>query len=1549
MNAYTIAQAGGVAPLGESDPRMDEVSTRHYRHPALGDRVVIRLVPQTLRQADDLSMEFHGFLPPETATTVGRQLRKGLGFPAWALVHDPARGSLALAVVKEFRAQARIARSRPGAAKEGFCEIAARLAASVPHFLPSFFEEAGRVFLESGNAGMAIQMFGKAREAEKVHALSVDETLRRESFLEFALAGAISVKALTAYAQDLARERSAEEAYGQYRELCLRRTLGGMPPWAAMLKDLNKLAKAAGLDAVAEEMAFVAEILGSASLARAPIEFWSTARASVKELCRQSPARAIAVLKLKPSFSGNRLKHGQSWLELLEGWGLTRLLTDLDNQALAPGEAADWLSGVQSAFADYNSPPNPEALFGLVRRMAPRLQEEGRAVTLKTGWRQLDLDLAELMLELEIPVKVESSLGYPIDFPSWAGYSGAERRRDPVLAGQHAQLRAILLNSLDRHTGNPAFEAAAAGRPGWAQLRRLWLTAQVDELEQGALPALKSLLDRWEGYQLPQMLVAYPELCRRVRGLPVANLLARTLRGFLTEELRWPALEQAVTELSPDGKTELGFDGYFPNLVVTTKTRAIAVGRDGILARHDIRLPQGARLQSVYFIGGQFLTSYYHNYQEHSAWSGGQPVTMRGYRSNALSSPAAELPGIGLTYGARAVQGGDSEVPSPPGRFYSDGQTCWVHEWADGKERLREVDPRTGKQGRVSLPAFLEDYLLPGSTLVLQACSLYPLPDDKGLQGFRVRQVEDGRVEAESLDGWRYSSSKEIRPHGLLPTGSLPLPGTRRAIFTRHNYLQVVDPESDVVVADSFTFSQAPLFALALHWWSMFDWRNEADSLRLRRLTDQQAARLLEKKERLDLNDPLLQAGATAVVEVARDLGRRLGKFSDELESAEPVETPLPATALKDILATFSIQANQAHDLREEVKALTAMASQLKSTGKTGLLQKLTGFFSKGAAPPSFLEQSAIPPLSVLTTFAGAWASLAWRAAAPFTEPSQTRAAADTLEAWAKSPLLAEPENFRRVALRSVDGHHYPTLALLDGQNGYLAEREGYGDRPFHGVEYHPGGHFKVPSSARIEGSTPLPKAETSQTVTRYAQALRSMGARSWNPEEPRRLSELTGLSLAESCLVCAGLPGISSYEANFLPPAVREQMGLKAAEARVARDNLRQLSRWQRVQLYRLAMPADPETLWTEPEQVAERLAEAWGQVVGKRLAASEERLKELADLGAPFKPAVMLGALGALSESGFAKDGRSTMVDGQLKRPADVFSEEHLHSLVAYLSYLYEYAPAGDALRQASGQAWPLCLERLAHPDLLFTTGYLYSDDEAQKQAWKRLAVDSGFEIEDSRWAMRFLYRPAKHRPDADVFRALQPYLINTAWPAWLMTQTPEFLDLVARLREDLPSGYETDPTVSAPELVPRVESHLGLSTPAAILYLQTLALARPTSKNIQLWNGWTPAIYKKATQELLASGLVLEAKRSRAGRSHFLPGGWEELKAPHLPLESWKLSFYQLPTQPPGFLLGRVLSLRPLGATFELAWQRVLDGDVPAYDESKALGESKKGRKP
>ena len=268
MNDKDVVGAGGIAPLSSpAQSSWDRVVARHYLHPALGQRRVVRLVAEALGEAEDLTLEFHGFQRPLQQSAVGWQQRKGLGFPGWALVNDPDRAAFALEVVKEFRAQARLAKSRPGAARDGLEEIAARLGRSVPHFLPSFYEECGRAMIQMENANLGAQFFNKARQAEKVHALQVDEELRRESFLEFALAGAVSVKAISDYAAELIQAHQPGQAYHHFHELCLRRTLGGLPPWATMLKELGRLARAAGKDAKQEERDFLVQVLDSASVA----------------------------------------------------------------------------------------------------------------------------------------------------------------------------------------------------------------------------------------------------------------------------------------------------------------------------------------------------------------------------------------------------------------------------------------------------------------------------------------------------------------------------------------------------------------------------------------------------------------------------------------------------------------------------------------------------------------------------------------------------------------------------------------------------------------------------------------------------------------------------------------------------------------------------------------------------------------------------------------------------------------------------------------------------------------------------------------------------------------------------------------------------------------------------------------------------------------------------------------------------------------------------------------------------------------------------------
>ncbi|MFD3604831.1 hypothetical protein ACFWVH_41410, partial [Streptomyces sp. NPDC058656] len=268
--AAALLEAGAVLPVGAtSGEDADSLTVRTYTHPALDGRLAVRLVPGTLGEAEDLALEFLGLAREPETPEVGQVRRETLGFPAWALVNDPANGHHALALVKDVERLARQAKSRPGTAKEGFEELGERLGRAVPHFLPTFYEQAARIFLQHENTTYAAAFFGKAREAERVHALTVDEERQRAVFLEFAFAGALTVKALKEYVKDLAHRLDPATAWSQFRQLCVERCAAGMPPYASLPQDARGLIKAAGLPRVTEECALVADLVASPAAVRA--------------------------------------------------------------------------------------------------------------------------------------------------------------------------------------------------------------------------------------------------------------------------------------------------------------------------------------------------------------------------------------------------------------------------------------------------------------------------------------------------------------------------------------------------------------------------------------------------------------------------------------------------------------------------------------------------------------------------------------------------------------------------------------------------------------------------------------------------------------------------------------------------------------------------------------------------------------------------------------------------------------------------------------------------------------------------------------------------------------------------------------------------------------------------------------------------------------------------------------------------------------------------------------------------------------------------------
>ena len=92
------------------------LQARHYSHPALKGRTVVRLVRENPSSAEDISLGVLGFVPT-SSQPVGYVRNRAIGFPAWVIINDPANARHALNLVPDLRRAARMARSKPGNTK----------------------------------------------------------------------------------------------------------------------------------------------------------------------------------------------------------------------------------------------------------------------------------------------------------------------------------------------------------------------------------------------------------------------------------------------------------------------------------------------------------------------------------------------------------------------------------------------------------------------------------------------------------------------------------------------------------------------------------------------------------------------------------------------------------------------------------------------------------------------------------------------------------------------------------------------------------------------------------------------------------------------------------------------------------------------------------------------------------------------------------------------------------------------------------------------------------------------------------------------------------------------------------------------------------------------------------------------------------------------------------------------------------------------------------------------------------------------------------------
>lgn len=1496
-----------------------------FTHAALSGRTIVQLAPEPLAEAEELALGVTG-LEPAGRVEVGHTRRRAIGFPAWPILNDPENAHHALNLVADLERAGKYAGSKPKQFKESIAALADKLDNSAPHFLPTFFEEAGRIFIAADNGKLAAQMFTQARDAERRHSLPIDETRHAEAVLEFAYAGALSTKELGNEAKRLEEQLEPKEAYRAYRTLCVERVRGGMSPHAGMKKELAKLAKAAGLDTAEEEVGVVRDLLRAPSIHLAGAHFWKNYEKAICRAVEDDPSLIDRLLTLFP-----RNVDTDPWLHLLDAAGALDVVND--------GAHPDFVPGLLLFESQWTKWPHTSSTQ-LAPVLADILPHAGLStVTVpKDRLHFLPASAVEQVLANGLTFSFSHAPVQPdVDLARWARLP--ERAPLPHLMADES-LRGAVILGIKNAMGHPEVVEVLTADPHVRTLVVELLTGIVDKLEAG-VPTVDHLTYATtfvRGFELVDD-EEIQSLLDRVRAIhrDPAVPLAESLRRGLPDELGWPELEQFDGKYGEPIQLSLWQDpaDCWPGVIVREDTRATY-----LRGRTATEIPNwtGEKLFSAVEIDGQFGLATYTNSNPRLWWDDtpkGMSSAWKHFSYDGLTA-SVPVPGARIFGADTVMRPGHSTLASGSEHFFVDGDRVWLVERSplDDVSHVVEVDPATGATGRESLPDWFAEQCRRHPDLVLDPRRSQHRPVEDTTEGSHFSTADGFHRHAVftrpddpdfclliDADGTEFTVTGE---HARTVIGALRRPNGGRWILTNERIdAVVVDPDDMTPVAVRGTRFHSKML------WHHFRVREPETSGKLRKITADEVRPLVEQArgsdggvdkrlcefvgDALNIDDSVLRYAIASVAHGAattwpqENSGTRAEEltgaptFAEHRDVLRPFKwSPLERFDAMDIWQGATILGM--HDRYVPEKGYTHNRS-LGSNDWMKLLGHGDGLLVSAASPGRTADEvQALKELWIVLRDAGALAA--------------DNLVFESYDSGPFTPGRKEQLPPRAVRLDRYGSRNIPVVRVA-GEEPMTAD----------------GTPLKLMSRTAIAPS----RTDLEPVFDALLARIEQDGPQPYSASVGEAFAAAANAPLADAHLIAAGFPNLYSFKTNFVPKDLRAAMGLKVGELKAARDRLFYFDD-HFAALLAAGLPENAEELltsgpdtdamaryWSEhgpdylpelPARIAERIPKMLKENVLQSIAAGQHLDTDDADGWAQE-----VGALIWLASE-------LDMTDPL--RPALADHAERLHNsprgVEAINVAITGVGEDDDAVRSAIGapkraegdtdrkdlQAGRFTVEQQYDGDVIFVD---LSDVEEPCR-----------DLELAReWVKDRLFGTSRMRVAAVDLRT---HGVLTAYAEWLKQPG---------------KGEPRDPLVSAPDLVATAANTLGVSEDAARYYLQLLAWPDPTDKNIRRWNAWKKADIVRAGSELVAAGKVVEGKRPRSGRSYFLPGGWVEKvhkSDGQLPIEVWKLPAFGIEqTGLKGEFepqLGIAVAPLPPTEWFAKCWERSQSEDAPQFAE-------------